>query len=260
MSTMAKRSTIITLLILCCMAPGCRKVNPQLAAGIRQGDRNYRQGNLIGAEKVLTDAIAADSRSPASAEAYYIRGLTRLKRGDNRGAEADFFCAVQLARRTDLKTSCRVCLGSIAYQRENYRRAYEHYRAAADDLPQVSPSDRVVYRLAVSAQKIGKWRDARKYFGKVIREYPRAGSARLARKLVGYDCFTIQAGAFRKRTGANSRLSRLKRAGLDARVEVKSNSGSTVRVIYVGRYKDFNSAVGSLGKIKRIVPGALIVP
>jgi len=257
---MTRRLVLLIFSLACAVVAGCQTVDSRLAAGIRQGDRNYRQGNLIGAERALTAALRVNSQCPAAAEAFYIRALTRLKQGNVRGAEADLICAVELAERMDLKTNCQVCLGSIAYERQNFRRAYEHYRQACDDLARVSPNDRVLYRLGVSAQKIGKWRQASRYLGRVIRDYPRTASARLAKKLVRYEFYTIQAGAFRRPMGASARVASLRKAGLPGRCEQKSSGGQALRIVYVGRYKDFKSASESLDKVKRIVPDARIVP
>lgn len=251
-----RKLVLFIFLAGCWCISGCRQIDAKLADNIRRGDRHYREGNLIGAEQVLTAALQMDSTGPAAAEAYYLRGLTRLKRRQTRQAEADFLCAVALAKRKDLKADCHVCLGSIAYGRGNFEGAYEHYRASAKHLPPVSPSDRVLYRLGESAQRLGKWREGRKYLGKVIRDFPHSETARLARKRVGYDFFTIQAGAFRKRAGVRSRLADLRRAGLAAR----STANSDLQIVYVGKYSDFELARASLDKVKQVVPDARIVP
>ena len=258
---MLSRKLKFSLSMLGCFWLGCQQqVNPEVVEGIRVGDRNYRQGNWIGADEALTAAIRAEPYSPATAEAYYIRGLTRLKRGDMRAAETDFTSAAKLADREDLKANAQVCLGSIAYERESFAQAYNYYRSAVSNLPRVSPNDWVLYKLGISAQKVGEWDAAKRYLGRLIREYPGGETAQRARERLDWDYFTIQAGAFTNRDNALSRVEQLRRASLPAYREVRENGGKPVQVVYVGRYKDFKSAAESLDKVKRVVSDAQIIP
>jgi len=256
----SRKSVALTLSVLTGCLIGCQRVNSRLAEGIRRGQRQYAAGNFVGAERVLSSAIAVQPSSPAAAEAYYIRGLTRLKQGQVQGAEADFICAVELAERDDLETNCRICLGSIAHDRGDWRGAYEQYDKVADRLPSVSPNDWILYRLGDSAQKIGKWSKARKYFGTVIREFPNSQAATLAKRKLKFSYFTIQAGAFSRAANARARVALLEKANLPARRETRNRNGKPLQIVYVGKYGDFASAAGALERVKTIVSDARIVP
>jgi tetratricopeptide (TPR) repeat protein len=258
---MRRTPALAVLLALVALSAGCQQqTNRDLAEGIRQGDANYRQGNYVGAERDLSRAIQADRSAPEAAEAYYIRGLTRLKQSKIPAAEEDFICAIQLGNRNDIKANCQVCLGSIAFERENYVSAYKYYAAAAENLPQISPNDWVLYRLSVSAQKIGQWDSGRQYLAKLIREYPEGEAARLARKRLHYSCFTIQAGSFRQPAGARALMVQLQRQFLPVRAEAQQVGSDVHQVVYVGRFRDFKSAREMLDKVRKTVPDALILP
>jgi tetratricopeptide (TPR) repeat protein len=252
-----KCAFFMVLLVVCLGAgPGCLQVNPKLADGIRQGDRSYRQGNLLGAERVLTQALAEDNSSPEAGEAYYLRGLVRLKLNKVREAQSDFVRAAEITQSDEVKANARACLGSIAFNKKQYQQAYVFYRQAADSLPQISPTDRVLYRLAVSAQRIGQWQTAQRTFSQIIRNYPDTASAKEAQKAIKYNYYTIVAGAFANASSATVRVNALNKAGLPARIEWNG----TLNSVRVGRYNNYPLAERALQRVRQVVPEALIVP
>ncbi len=239
---------------------GCNQPNKKLVEGIKKGQQLYSEGNYVGAERELGTVISAYPSKPACAEAYYLRGLVRIKQNQTILAEQDFKRALELAKRDDLKTNAHICLGSIYFERKLWDNAYHHYKQACNNLPKVSPNEWVLYRLGLAAQKTGRWREARKYFARLIREYPESQAARLARARIGYNYFTIQAGAFSKVSGAKKRSSELEAHGFDTRIETHINNGSKLYVVFVGRYKNYYQATGTLNKVKKFVSDARIIP
>lgn len=242
------------------LVPGCPNVDRKLSEGVREGQRQYNRGNNIGAERVLNGAIATDPESPVAAEAYYIRGLARLKLLRPGVAEQDFQRALRLSDREDLRANAHVCLGSIAWEQQDWDRAYQHYRAAEGSLPSLSPSDWILFRLASSAQRSGRWEEGKRYFARLLREYPGSETAKAARRNLGYDFFTVQVGAFSNVQGAFARVQELKRWGVVAKVYPLNLDGRALKAVYVGRYNDYYQATKGLAKIKRVVPEARIVP
>ena len=166
---------------------GCSLVNPDLAEGIREGQKQYARKNYLGAERLLTAAISKDPRSPAVVEAYYIRGLARLKLYRMNIAQQDFKRALALATRDDLKANVHVCLASIAFEQEDWDTAYKYYKAAEVNLPILSPSDWILFRLASSAQRSGRWEEGKKYFGRILREYPNSEVAKSAKRYMNWN-------------------------------------------------------------------------
>ncbi len=251
---------IIVIFVTIFFLNGCNQPDKKLVAGIKEGQQLYSQGNYVGAERKLGAVISAYPSLPACAEAYYLRGLVRIKEGRTILAEQDFKRALNLARRDDLKTNAHICLGSIYFDRKLWDNAYHHYRRACNNLPKVSPNEWVLYRLGLSAQKTGRWVEARKYFARLMREYPNSQAAELAHRRISYEFFTIQAGAFSKHYGARKRFEQLKANGLPARIENQVVSGKRLQVVFVGRYKKSYQAREELKKVRSIVPDARIVP
>lgn len=240
---------------------GCTNLNQKMANGIREGQRQYARGNFLGAERILTGAISTEPDNPAVAEAYYIRGLARLKLMRHGVARQDFQRALRLTDRDDLQANAHVCLGSIAWEDQEWDTAYQHYQMASDNLTLLSPSDWILFRLASSAQRSGRWEEGRKYFARILREYPESETARAARKNLNYWWFTIQVGAFSSPQGAYARVAELQRYGLTAKVyPVTGVDGRSFKGVFIGRYNDYYQASKGLAKIKRVVPEARIIP
>jgi tetratricopeptide (TPR) repeat protein len=242
------------------MIGGCVMISPQLADGIRDGQKQYSKGNYFGAERLLTSAISSDPRSPAVAEAYYVRGLARLKLNRRSLAIQDFQRALRLAKRDDLKANVHVCLATIAFEDENWDAAYTHYKAAEGNLTDLSPSDWILFRLACSAQRSGRWESGKKYFARILREYPGSETAKSARRMLNCEYFTIQTGAFTNISSANDQLIKLRRVNFPVRTEVINANNRSLNGVFVGRYKDYYQATKGLNMVKRVVPDARIVP
>ena len=240
---------------------GCQQqVDKKLTEGIGKGLQAYYQRNLVSAEQLLTSAIAVDPHSPAAAEGYYVRGLVRNDRGEVRLAEMDFFVAMELSKREDLKTNCQISLGSIAYNNGDYRHAYEYYLKASDHLPKMAPNESVLYRLGVCCQNIGQWEEAKKHFARVRRDFPYTQAVGWAEKRMKYNFFTVQAGVFSRAEGARRAMAGLQNAALPATAITRRDGDVTHQIIYVGKYNDYASAAKILERVKKIVPDARIVP
>jgi tetratricopeptide (TPR) repeat protein len=250
----------LVLIILVSVLSGCSLVSPQFADGIREGQKQYARNNYLGAERLLTATISKDPRSPAVAEAYYIRGLSRLKLNRRSLAQQDFQRALQLANREDLKANVYVCIGSIAFEDGDWEIAYTHYKAAENNLPILSPSDWILFRLASSAQRSGRWGEGKKYFARILREYPTSDVAKSAKRYMNSEYFTIQTGAFADRSGAAKQIQQLKRINLPVRIEDVHSNGRLLQGVFVGRYPDYYQAGKGLERVTGVIPDARIVP
>ncbi len=256
-----QRFILTVLTIMLGFLAGCSNINQKMADGIREGQRQYSRGNFLGAERILTGAISTEPDNPAVAEAYYIRGLARLKLLRHSVAEQDFQRALRLTDREDLRANAHVCLGSIAWEDEAWDTAFQHYRLAADNLTLLSPSDWILFRLASSAQRSGRWEEGRKFYARILREYPDSETVRTARKNLNYWYFTIQLGAFATPQGAYARVAELKRYGLTPKVyPMETADGRSLKGVFIGRYNDYYQATKGLLKVKKVVQEARIVP
>jgi hypothetical protein len=135
-----------------------------------------------------------------------------------------------------------------------------HYKAAEGNLTDLSPSDWILFRLACSAQRSGRWDMGKKYFARILREYPDSETSRSARRMLKCEYFTIQTGAFSSSAGSSTQMMKLREIRLPARTEVININNRSLQGVFVGRYKDYYQATKGLNLVKRVVPDARIVP
>lgn len=248
--------TLLILPTLILTSPGCNQPARQIEEGIRLGEQLYNSGNLLSAERTLTDAIELAPRESAVAEAYYLRGLVRLKLGNTILAEQDLIKALELAKREDLKTNAHICLGSIYYDKGQWQKTYDHYIKVVDKLNKASPSDWILYRLGLVSQRLGRWDKAKLFFARLIREFPRSEAARLAEAKMQYEAFTIQAGAFKEYRHAQTRIEELKRLGLEANIKKKGG----LYIVYIGSWPTRKEAEKIYNKLKNKISDLQIIP
>ncbi len=259
-SKMTQRYVITTFTLISCLLAGCQRVDPKLKSGLKEGEKLYSEGNYLGAERKLSTAISVGPSSPAVAEAYYLRGLSRLKLNRLILAEQDFQRTLKVTNREDLKTNANICLGSIYFKQKKWEKSYIHYQSSAHKLPILSPNDWVLYRLGLDSQRTGRWDEGKRTFARLIREFPGSEAAKLAKLKINYHYYTIQAGAFSSSARARRRVASLKRVGLPARIENAEADGKSLKVVIVGNYDDIYEASRELREVKRQVPDARIVP
>ncbi len=245
---------IVFLFVL--IGGGCQQVDKRVACGIKEGQKLYLEGNYLSAERKLTNVIELGPREEVVGEAYYLRGLVRLRLDRVILAEQDFLKVLELSKREDLRTNTYICLGAIYYDRGDWINAYRHYKEAVGHLGKLSPSDWILYKLGVSAQRIGRWEESKKYFARLIREFPRSEAAKLAEKKIKYNAFIVQAGAFRNYRYALVRLKQIKGLGFSGEVE-KSDG---LYLVLVGKYPTYYQAESVFKKIKSVVDDVRIVP
>lgn len=239
---------------------GCSTVSKSMRSAISRADKQYDSSNYLVAEGILNRALVAEPNSPAAGEAYYIRGLCHLKQGSIDQGKADLQLALKRAKRKDLKINTLTCLGTIAYERGDWQGACQYWQQVANKLPKVAPNHWVLYRLGIALQKVGKWDEARKYFGKIIHEYGGTDVARKANGRLKYEYFSVQAGAFAQSRRAGVLASKLRNAGFKARIAGKYSSGKRLSIVSVGRYPNYNLAASMLRRVRHVVPDAAIMP
>ncbi len=143
----------------------------------------YQSGRWQAAADNLTHYLQAYPSSPRRAEAYYYRGLARVKLERRQAAREDFDRAVHSQPSARVRSLAHVAMGNLHYEEGQDARAVEAYgqglRSPAPEVPQ----ERVALRLAISLQRLGRWADADRYLAMVIRRYPQTAAAEEARLL-----------------------------------------------------------------------------
>lgn len=234
------------------------------APHIRQIDQarvDYDAGRYNRCEKTLDAYIRRHPTATDAAEAYYLRGLGRIRQGHRASAKRDIQTAYNLARDRELKATIAVQLGNLDFDDERYAGARNHYTLALADLPSGEPpTDKALYRLAVSQFRLARFADGRATLSDLVRRFPNSPLAPPAKRLRNWpgDYFTVQCGAFSDRSRAQRSARRLRRHGFHALTLL--DPAANRHVVRVGRFRTYRSARTVLNRIRRYQPDAFILP
>lgn len=245
---------------------GCGELPPAGRNMLRSGSQAYREGRYDDARTVLTQFLSQYGATDPAAEAYYVRGLCRLRQRDREGARKDMHLAVGHTGNEDLLARARAVLGSMAYEDGDWAAAVEHYAPAVTRLPPAPPLDQILYRHGVSLQRLGRWAQARDQFSRLLQAFPNSSTVPHARRAFSWrqDWFSIQCGAYQQRGSAATEAGRLtaalKAGDLKAEHRLDWRGGQAVYVVRVGRFPTYAEAVRRLPHVRRQVPDAFIVP
>jgi tetratricopeptide (TPR) repeat protein len=254
--------------LTCCLlgsalaTAGCERLPVSTVKQIREGHQAYQQQNYAGAGHRLSAAIASYPSHPDIAEAYYVRGLTRLKGGQTEQARQDFLAGLRLAERPELRALLQAQLGNLAYESGLYEAAVARYRQALHGLPERAPTDRVLLRYGISLQRCGQFREAKLVFADLLTCFPHGAVAADARRRAGWvgDYYAIQCGVYAQQPNAQATARQLRAKGVKASAWRETRNGSIRYVVRAGRYAHRADAERDLAEIQRIIPDAFVVP
>ena len=121
---------------------------------------------------------------------------------------------------------------------------------------------RVLYQLGMCSNRLGKLREAKRYFREVTATYPGTKYADLAAEKLKFtgSVFSVQLGAFNSRKNAESVLSQIARRRFSPYIQPISRGGEILHCVRVGRFKTWKQANDVLRKLKAIGFDAVIVP
>ncbi len=253
------RSLLVTFVLSLPLVAGCIGLPPGAIEQVRSAEREYRDGRAENAEKIATTVIDKYPWSGGTAEAYYIRGLARTRRGRGEAARKDFDDAIRLALRADLKAYAAAA-AAMQWQTEgDYAQANRSYERALDLLPPDRDQSEILYRYGVSLMRAGRWDDARDVLRRARRDHPHGDFAAEAARWAdwSHDYFTIQCGMFSAVANAQRLVRNLRSAGMEPTLVSERGRGYAVRV---GQFPDYASAAGALPRVRRIVADAFICP
>lgn len=243
------------------MTAGCGLSESQRVA-LSNGEDAYRRQQYDRANRELTTFLSDASDKPQAADAYYIRGQACARLGKRGQAYSDLKQAIQVAHEDGVRWRAGVALGSLYFEDGDWGGAATAYESAVRVMPASPPLDTVLYRLAQSLQRLGRWRDAQPYFHRVTAEFRRSPLSESAARMVesGVNYFAIQAGVFGLKSNADNMVRTLAGAGLGATVRSEARSSRTVHVVYVGRFNTYADANRTLPTVRRYATDAVIWP
>ena len=249
---------------LLCLAGGvfgCNgQLNPRAKELLRSGYEAYGRGEDRDTVRRMDAFLQENGRSNSEDEGYYLRGLTKYRSGDRRGAQADLNEAIGRTEQKDIRVGARLALGDLAYEDDEMALAENAYRQALADIePGQEPADHVYYRLGCILQRQGRWRDASGQFRRLRHHFVDSELAKRAGRRVNGDAWTVQMGAFGAKSRADAVAAELRGKRLQAFSRPIADGSTLLFVVQVGLYSTYEQAVAALRGIQKTQSDAFVI-
>lgn len=238
----------------------CQSVSQTQQRKLDDGFNSYTLRNFDASERAADEFIRKTPNDPTVGEAYYLRGVSRLGRGDRQGASADLAAAIAKSDRTDLKAKAHRALGDLAFDAQNWPEAVKQYQNAMRYLPAEKRAPIVVFRTGSALQAQGKWIESKPYFQKVLTLDAEPFWKERAANRLKADCYTLQFGAYRDTTNAATTAKTLKKQGLDPQIVHEVRDGQLMFFVRCGEFSTYSDADDARTKLLPRNPLVTIVP
>ncbi len=225
------------------------------------GHAAYARGQWQAAADDFTRYLQIYPSSPHRAEAYYYRGNARVHLGRRADALADFQRAVVAEPHPAIRSLAHVALGNLYFEGGHDREAVRAYAEALKAPPPETPLERVLLRLAISLQRLGKWTQADRYLAWVIENHASTGAATEARRRYRAAAFAVQTGAYASSAGARREALRLRQAGFRPRIAARrTGAGRPLHAVHVGQVGTYAEAAALARRVHEAGFAAMVVP
>ena len=256
-----RRQIFVPLLLLTVVAWSCAG---QLTSQGRQLLQNGYTASAAGDNKAVisaTDSFLRDwPRGDHSDEAYYLRGLAKYNMGNRDGAQADLAEALNRAKSKEVRAKASLALGDLAWDREDIPSAEGFYLKATDNLNRGErPVDHAYYRLGCVLQRLGRWEEADRQFSLLVEQFSGSELAALGGRRMHARDWTIQAGAFERKSRAEAVAKELQSRGQTASIQPVASDKRMVFVVQAGHYPTYEQAMEVLPGVKAIKSEAFVI-
>ncbi len=237
------RKVILTLLCAGCVTPYV------------PGRRVERPGLLVRAQAAITrddwdDAAVLIARflrenptDPWAIQGRYLLGTYYLKEHDLESAEAEFEYVVARAGPTRLGRQARIRIADVAMAGGEYERAAAMYSRLLQDARRHKDAAELSFKLALMRQRQGQWHQADVLFQSVRAKHSGSVFAmRAAEQLAIPHHFSLQVGAYRDRSNAESKRKILAERGHAASVHQLQRHGRPFYCVRVGAFPSRDEA------------------
>jgi tetratricopeptide (TPR) repeat protein len=242
---------------------GCTQFGPGERQSLMQAKESYDRSRYAEAASRLDPLIRDFGKAPEIGEAYYIRGLCRNKLGDRKGAASDFEQAIASSKNEGVVVRSKISLAAVAFQLGQWSRSADLYAEVVPRLEDKPPSDQIIYYAGVAMRRVGKWKEAEQHFARILHRFPKSPLCADARRMAGWhhDYFAIQLGAYQDADRAEKAVQAYRTKNLDfVQMENIPWNNRVLWVVMAGRYRSYEDAVASLGRVRSIAPDAHIIP
>ena len=257
-------SSVKTVPLLACLAlAGCTSAD---SSSLQDGFKKYVAQQPVESEAIADRYLAANPSAPDIDQAYYLRGISRMTRGNRAGAIPDLHTAITKTTRADLRSKAYRALGDMAYDQQQWPDAIKNYQAALDNLTLDAASVTYLnYRMGETLQCQGEWTRSEPWFARVVaaRNDPTLTDPALRR--MHATGFAIQFGAFQEVAGAQALAAQLRAAGIAPLItnETRTDARNEARIWFLvqsGSYPNWAEALKARDGARSKFPAAMIVP
>lgn len=260
---MREQYRIFAAAILCVAGTGlgCNAhLSLNAKALLYSGNEAYRRGDYQATVTNMDAFVKEAGRSRRVAEGFYLRGLANLKLKNREGAKVDFGHAVSRTRDKEIRSHSLNALGDIAWDEDDMEQAASCYAKSLESTNRgKKPADHSHYRLGCVLQRQAKWRDADVQFSQLDYFFHGSDLAMRAARRINCRAWTVQAGVFSQKAGANTVVEELRGKNLAARVEPLLGREKLVFIVQVGRHAAYEQAVEALKTVRQHVDDAFVV-
>ena len=250
-------------LLACLLLAAC--AGPD-AASLQDGFKKYVAQQPLESEAIADRYLAANPNAPDIDQAYYLRGISRMTRGNRAAAASDLRLALTKTTRADLRSKAHRALGDMAYDQQQWPDALKSYQAALDNLTLDPASVTYLnYRMGATLQCQGDWTRATDWFAKVVaaRNDPTLTDPALRR--MHATSFSIQFGAFQDVAGAQALAGKLRTANIVPIItnEPRTDARNQAQIWYLvqsGSFPTWTEALIARDRARTKFPAAIIVP
>jgi len=255
------------LLLAAALLAGCQASNDRDRAALANGYSEYSAHQFGPSEQAANDYITKYPKDPHIDEAYYLRGISRLGRGDRANGADDLRRAIGATQRSDLRAKSYRTLGDLAYDAQLYAAAASDYSQALQNAEGAVPEVRVLYRIGACLQAVGQWDHARSYLQRAAdmagSNTASADDRNLRQRIVNRlnaRSFSIQFAAFREPTKADDEVKALARLGIQSAVFKEVHDNQWLFFVRAGSYPTRLQAESAARSLLAKQPGIVVVP
>ncbi|MDK1032070.1 MAG: tetratricopeptide repeat protein [Planctomycetia bacterium] len=253
-------SILASIVFSGCAGAGKRNISGDARVLFDAGYRKFEQYKWVEADALFTRFLRQYPTSSAASEVYYYRGLSRQRLGRRLEARRDFQAAIGAEGNRKIVAFAKVALANMYYEEGNDGPAIHLYASVLKDPPEGLPLDLVLFRLAVSLQRIGKWAEADKYLRYVLEHHPQSPMAGDAKRRLGARYFTVQVGAYSQVASAQKIAARVRKAGFKPWFAVVLKNGRQLHTVRIGKTATYVGASRLAGRVDKAGFKTLIVP
>jgi tetratricopeptide (TPR) repeat protein len=249
---------------------GCTGLTPQQLQLLREGREAYNREQFATSASKLSELLdqarpqlQQDKPPRELAQALYLRGSSYARLGRRTQAAADLRRCVELDADADSTWRSLVVIGTLHYEDGRWDDAQRVLGQAAERMPAGPAMQVVLYRQAVSLERIGHWAEARRVFQALVDRFPTAGNwtdAARRRLELNASGYAIQCGVFAQPRNAENLLADLRRKGWETSIRRETREGRVLHAVLVGHYATYEEALRQLEAVRKIQPQAVLWP